>query len=297
MKNISVIVDRGNDAESMLSAMLNSELKSKDFPHPVKSGNIGTQASKIKEPRAVFLMNNGASESLIVKIYCIQDFIDSNKSAVSNSREQLRVLPDMIQNSTDLVIAVGTATNPDEPSSDGSIVIGGNFFIYDAHAGNSKGYPAHPGFGQMLPCNVNAGIFNLIDKDFKKQVEPKFLQAPGNSAKPATCKASCIYAAVSTVNIAGHSDYNRAGYDAIAHFKQMGSMLPVKSLETTHGLIKLSTEKPVLFVSAITHRPEYFDAEGAAPQNHSRSFNTGIFMSHYLVALNEYFLSEGSVGI
>ncbi|MCH5719570.1 carbohydrate-binding domain-containing protein [Niabella hibiscisoli] len=299
MKNISIIVNSSREAAPMLHAMLSSKLKPKEFPSPLKLYSPRNEFTKMKEPRAVFLMNNGARESVVVKVYCIQDFmypraaIESFKLASSNSQEKYRVLPHLIKSDPDLVITAGTAAGPDAISLNGSIIIGGNFFIHDGQAGNSQGHLTHPDFGQLLACNVNAGVFNLVDKDFKSKVAPKFLQAPLNAAKPAICKASCLYSAISTVNVTDDAEDAWIASDPLAHFKQIESTLPANSVETTHGLIKLCTDKPILFVSAITNRLGCFKEEVTPAQNYVASFNAGIFMSQFIVSLNEYFLKGG----
>lgn len=42
-------------------------------------------------------------------------------------------------------------------------------------------------------------------------------------------------------------------------FKSVEPHFPIGSLETTHGVIRLSSDKPAIFVSAITDREGNFD--------------------------------------
>jgi hypothetical protein len=249
-------------------------------------------------PRAVFILKDGTSQTLEVKVWCIQDLMYYNippnpaKQSSSSSEEKYRVLPPVIQkDNPDLVIAVGTAGYPSTTSYNGSVVIGGNFFIHNGHPGNPKSDLQHNDIGKVLPTNVNSKIFDLVNKDFKNQVEPKFIRTPRNPAEPAVCIASKVYTAISSINVTDYSEYNWVDHEAIEHFRSIENKLPFNSLETTHGIIKLSTDKPIIFISAITDRLGYFDSEVNAIQNYVSSFNAGIVAGQLLISVNEFVIA------
>ena len=187
-----------------------------------------------------------------------------------------------------MVIALGTAGYPSATSYNGSVIIGGNFFIHNGHPGNPKSDLKHVDIGKLLLSNVNPKVFDLVNKDFKNQVEPKFINTPRNPATPAVCMASKVYTAISSVNVTDYSEYNWVDHEAVDHYQAVEKRLPFNSLETTHGVIKLSTPKPILFISAITDRLGFFDSEVNASQNYVSSFNAGIVAAQLLINLNDF---------
>lgn len=293
MKTISIIVNKNWETEPFLNSLLSSELRPTNFPFPITLNSPKDGNNKMDVPRAVIKLS-----AFEVKIWCIQDLMYYNvpqdptkpKQSSSSSEEKYRVLPPIIQaDNPDLVIAVGTAGYPSTTSFNGSVVIGGNFFIYDGHPNNPQSNLQHQNIGKVLTSNVNSKIFELITKDFKNQVEPKFIRTPRNPAEPTVCIASKVYTAISSINVTDYSEYNWVDHEAVEQFKSIEGKLPFNSLETTHGVIKLSSnDKPIIFISAITDRLGYFDSEVNPTQNYVSSFNAGIVTGQLLVSLNDF---------
>jgi hypothetical protein len=298
MKTISIIVNKNWETEPFLNSLLNSELRPSKLPFPSILNSPKDANNKMNIPRAVIKFTDGTTETLEVKIWCIQDLMylnippDPTRQSSSSSEEKYRVLPPIIlADNPDLVIAVGTAGYPSETSYNGSVVIGGNFYIHNGHTGNPKSNLQHPDIGKLLTTNVNSKIFDLVNKDFKNQVEPKFLKTPRNPAEPGVCIASKVYTAISSINVTDYSEYNWVDHEAIGNFRSIENKLPFNSLETTHGVIKLSTDKPIIFISAITDRLGYFDIEVNATQNYVPSFNAGIVVGQLLTSLNDFVIA------
>lgn len=295
MKTISVVVNKNWETEPFLHSLLNSELRPGKLPFPSVLNSPKDGNNKMDIPRAVFKLTDGTVQTLEVKVWCIQDLMyynippDPAKQSSSSSEEKYRVLPPVIlKDNPDLVIAVGTAGYPSTTSYNGSVVIGGNFFVHNGHPSNPKSDLQHTDIGKVLTTNVNSKIFDLVNKDFKNQVEPKFIRTPRNPAEPAVCIASKVYTAISSINVTDYSEYNWVDHQAIEHFRSIENKLPFNSLETTHGVIKLSTDKPIIFISAITDRLGYFDSEVNATQNYVPSFNAGIVAGQLLISINEF---------
>jgi hypothetical protein len=106
-----------------------------------------------------------------------------------------------------------------------------------------------------------------------------------------TCLASPYYAAVGVINITDYSQYAAADLEALDcfHNKIAPSEAEAVSIETTHGIVRLSTEKPTLFVSPITDRLGSFADDVTDTQNYIAAFNAGIAVGEMLVILNEHF--------
>jgi len=304
MKTISIIVNKIWEVEPVLNAMLSSGLRPSGLPSPKVLNSPKDGNNKTDIPREVFTLPEKTDPVLQVKIWCIQDLmkndsqVDPSKNSSSSSEEKFGVLPDIMQSDNpDLVIAVGTAGYPSETSLNGSVVIGSNFFIHDGHPGNPESNLKHPDFGKVLLSNINPGVFKLISKEFENQVEPKFIKTPRNPAEYPVCIASDVYTAISSVNVTDYAEYNWVDHEAIEHYQKVEKRLPFKSLETTHGVIKLRTDKPIIFVSAITDRIGYFDTEVTATQNYVSSFNAGIVLGQLIVSLYYYLLDGGKFHI
>ena len=298
MKTVSIIVNKNWETEPFLNSLFNSEIRPSKLPFPQILNSPKDGNNKMNIPRAIIKFTDCNTQTLEAKIWCIQDLMyfdvpsDPARQSSSSSEEKYRVLTPIIQgDNPDLIIAIGTAGYPSETSYNGSVVIGGNFFIHNGHPGNIKSDLKHDDIGKILDSNVNSRIFELINKDFKNQTEPKFVRTPRNPAKKAVCIASKVYTSISSINVTDYSEYNWVDQEAIEHFKNLGNKLPFNSLETTHGVIKLICDKPIIFISAITDRLGYFDSEVNATQNYVSSFNAGIVTGQLLISLNDFIIS------
>lgn len=299
MKTISVIVNKNWETEPFLHSFISAELRPGKLPFPEILNSPKDGNNQMNIPRAVFKLTDGTKQTLEVKVWCIQDlmYYGVPKKSSSSSEEKYRVLPPVIaSDNPDLIIAVGTASYPSATSFNGCVVIGGNFFIHDGHPGNPDSNLRHADIGKVLPSNVNSKVFDLVNKEFKNQVEPKFIKTPRNPAETAVCIASKVYTAISSINVTDYSEYNWVDYEAIEHFKSVENKLPVNSIETTHGVIKLSSNKPTIFISAITDRLGCFDSEVNATQNYVPSFNAGIVAGQLLISLNDFVIGGNDFG-
>jgi hypothetical protein len=300
MNKILILINKNWEAEPFLNALTNSEIRplKLTFPQTINTPKDGN--NKMDMPRAILNFSDNGATVLQFSVWCIQDLMylnippDPKIQSSSSSEEKYKVLFPLIQaENPDLVIAVGTAGYPSNTSFNGSVVIGGNFFVHNGHTNNPKSNLNHPDIGKILFSNVNDKLFDLINKEFKNLTEPKFIKTPRNPAQQSVCMASKVYTAISSINVTDYSEYNWVDLEAIEHYKQTEKRLPYNSLETTHGVIKFSTAKPIIFVSGITDRSEYFHSEVTATQNYVSSFNTGIVLGQLFCSLND-FVSQGN---
>ena len=133
-----------------------------------------------------------------------------------------------------------------------------------------------------MPQNVNPELFQIFNSSFKLNTEPKFLKTPNNPINRSTCLASQYYTALSTVNIIDYGEYAWADNETVAVFRNVEKKLPIGSLETTHGVIRLSSDIPMFFISAITDKEGNFDMEVTSGQNYTAAFNSGIILGQFL---------------
>jgi hypothetical protein len=295
MRNISIVVNKNWEVEPILAGLANGQFRPAELPFPLViqsnlSENFRVSASPVnadKNARAIIVLNDGTTDSLTVKIWCIQDFMDP-KASSSSSEEKERVLrPLLAAEATELIIAMGTAGYIADNSYAGCVVFGGRFFVHDGDANNNKSHMVNASFEKSLPINVNANVFNVINAGFKSKIEAKLLPPPSNPCIHMTCLASQYYTAVGSVNVTDYGKYAWVDAEAVAAFRQVEQKFPVGSLETTHGVIRLCSEKPTIFISAITDREGNFDMEVNAGQNYVCSFNAGIVLGQFLVDLNK----------
>lgn len=294
MRHISIVVNKNWEVEPILAGLANGQFRPAELPFPLiiqsnLSENFRVSASPVnadENARAIIVLKDGTANSLTVKIWCIQDFMDP-KASSSSSEEKERVLkPLLTAEAPELVIAMGTAGYISDNSYAGCVVFGGRFFVHDGDPNNSKSHMVNSNFEKSLPINVNANVFNVISPGFKSKVEAKLLSPPYNPCIHRTCLASQYYTAVGSVNVTDYGKYAWVDAAAVAAFRQVEPNFPVGSLETTHGVIRLCSEKPTIFISAITDREGNFDMEVNAGQNYVCAFNAGIVLGQFLADLN-----------
>jgi hypothetical protein len=90
------------------------------------------------------------------------------------------------------------------------------------------------------------------------------------------------------VNVTNYDDYAWADREAVEAMRRVDSRNPVGSVETTHGLIRLQSSAPSLFISAITDREGRFNAEvgsRAYAQNFACAHNAGVTLAWLLPLL------------
>lgn len=288
MKSVAIIVNKNWEAEPMLAGMVSNEFRASSLPFPEVMIPLQDKKYTATQPRTVFRFRDSNQQvQLEVKVWCIQDLMDKSKNS-SSSEEKYRVLLQLFKSETpDLIIAAGTAGYISESSYAGSVVVGGRFFVHNGNTNNDDSKLDLPDFETLLPYNINKMVFGIFNQSFKQKTEVKFLKVPNNPAQRATVLASQYYTAVGSVNVTDYSEYAWVDAEAVSAFRSVEQKFPIGSLETTHGVIRLSSNYPCMFVSAITDREGHFDMEVTAGQNYVASFNAGIILGQFIADLNE----------
>ena len=291
-KNITVIVNKSWETEPLLNAMTNLALTAKAplvshlLPFPSVFNSPKDLKAKTNDKRtsvrARFQLSS-ASSCLNVSVWCIEDLMDPSKNA-SSSEEKFRVLPAALVDRPDLVISVSTANCPYDTSINGSVLIGANSFLYNGCPGNPQSNLKPKSVNKLLSSNVNAKMFALIDKTFNAVVTSDFLIPPHSPANPFVCLASDAISVVSSINVTDYRMYTQVDKAARKEFNLVVKKDP-DTIETTHGVVKISTKAPIIFISPVTDRFGHFADDVSSVQNYVAAFNGGVVLRELLWSL------------
>lgn len=299
---IEVVVNKSWEFEPFFNAMTNKKLKPEGFPLPDVVNNP-EQAQVMYEPRAVY---NGFKNFTVV-LRCIENMMDPEKNP-SCSEAKMEYMPDIIAGDNPaMVISVSTAeSTPDtQPGGDesvnGSVYIGGNFFMFDARQYN----PEQPSPSQLevIPWqndSVPTGIYKMVDAQFQSTVIPKFIPSAFSRAGDMYCIADKTFVSIGVVNIVDYAGYSQGDPAAVndynLNYAAKTGCIPA-SIETTHGIVKMAVNKampgmyiPTLFVSPITDRYEHFDddVDKNGVQNYVTAFNAGIVVAELIKRIDDF---------
>lgn len=280
MKKVVVIANKNWEVEPLLNAVLNKKFRPSEIGLPTELNHpreIAKNEEIIIKPRAIYDVNGNS-----VEIWCIQDLMDLMKSS-SSSAEKIRILPQIFQSNPDGIIAFGTAGFPGETSYNGSVVIGSHVYLHNPVGNTNPQSPwSDPQFqGKLLTSGINKDFFSPkgLDQNFRNSVESRFITPPNNPGRKKIVNAALNYLALGIVNITNYDDYAWADHEGAKAIEAAAIKSPISSIETTHGLIRIQSEKPFIFVSGITDRLGYFNMEvnpNEQAQNYVAAFNAGI---------------------
>lgn len=261
------------------------------FPHypaspgPKPTPGMSQSEDPIVKPRMTCEIAGAA-----VEVWCIEELMNPSQHS-SSSAEKARVLPSAFASgqSADLIIAFGTAGSRPGIHANGSVVVGRRVFIHDPLATN-------PGPNHWVPPVSDAVVDSLLDAQilyrltdtWRASAEVRFIYPPVEAADPMLVLIGNGFISLGVVNITSYDDYSWADSAAVASFERAGVDGQIGSIETTHGVIRSSSECPFLFVSGITDTEGLFDFQvtpRAYAQNTAAAHNAGITVAWLLPAL------------
>lgn len=320
-KRVLIIANKNWEATALTNVLLDAKACPDMFPWPVKlthplPPHIESTSSKPK-PRAVFHFqerSHGKTHDVQVEVWCIQDAMNPSVSS-SSTKEKDEVLAVMYfggkvevdtDKDPDFVVAFGTAGFPGETSYNGCVFVGANTFIHDPFKDDltNDGYWHDEQTGGLIrPSSLSAELFNpscrIFDDSLKAQVESRFLAPPMNPARKQILIAAANYTSVGVVNITNYDDYAWADEETLHAFKEAcqehRERPPIGSVETTHGVIRLQSETPFIFISGITDRIGHFNMEvGPRPyaQNFACAHNAGVVAAWLIPRIVSYLMVE-----
>ncbi|MCF6407318.1 hypothetical protein L3C95_30770 [Chitinophaga filiformis] len=294
MKRIVLIGNKSWEVEPILNALLNVRMRPQELKDPTLLNYPWTFAQGTAKPRAVW----DSYEQITIELWCVQDIMDP-KWNPSSSQGKHESLPKILQyrpEKPDLVVALGTAAlGLNGGNNNGCVVFGSNIFIHNYHPNgeNPQSQWDDPAdFEKVLNSAVNANIFNRLDDATIKLIEQRLLKPYLNPSDNIGVMSDKDYIGVSVVNITNYADYEYSDESGLKALADTGNKLPVGSVETTHGVIRLMCDAPFLFISGITDRVGYFadDVDGTdgngniktEAQNFTAAFNIGVCLSHLI---------------
>lgn len=227
-----------------------------------------------------------------VVVRCIQDLMDPDKGK-SNSEEKYRVLPGFISaEKPDLVISVSTAESTPEGKNNlnGCVVFGGQYFMFDAKNFDPSSQSSLTVPERMRICAYDKKLFDILDDDLCKRAGAKFKKPEYHPADVMRIEASPDFACVGVVNVEDYKAYEEADPAAYKAYPKNHAENPPMSIETTHGIVRMSTPKEVsvIFVSPIVDRYKSFAEDVKGEQNEYCSYNAGVAVAEYIKQINEH---------
>jgi hypothetical protein len=296
MKRIVLIGNKSWEVEPILNALLNVRIRPVALPNPTHLNYPWTFAQGTAKPRAVW----DSFRQTTIELWCIQDIMDA-KWNPSSSQGKHECLPKILAyrpEKPDIVVALGTAAlGLNGGNNNGCVVLGSNIFIHNYHPDGQNPEsiwddPAH--FEKVLHSTVNPDLFQL-DTNTIQAIEQRLLKPYLNPSANISVLSDKDNIGVSVVNITNYADYANSDESGLQKLADTGNTLPVGSVETTHGVIRLLCDAPFFFISGITDRVGHFaddvngkDANGnvkTEAQNFTAAFNIGVCLSYVIPEL------------
>ena len=300
-KRVLVIANKWWECDPIMHVLLNdgarpaSALGWPDLPgHPRRRPDQGERPSGARSPlcRAVFTQSKTK-----VEVWCISDLLehlpDENRFQ-SSAERKLERLPEIFAGTpADFVVAIGTAAFPGDASENGSVVVGTRIFMHDAHSNRMNPDSEWRGgpFDEILASSLERSAFVEITSLDPCAISC-FLVPPLNSAMKGSLLAEHNYVDLGTVNVTEVKEYAQADRATLDAYLMKYEREDAKSLETTHGLIRVQSEAPFVFISGIANRMGRFD-DDVKPrlyaQNTTAAHNAGIVLAHMIPKINNLF--------
>jgi hypothetical protein len=293
-KRVVVIVNKKWEYHAVICVLINDSARPSvsNFPEPVYN-----LKKRLSDPRAVIEFTNSVCE-----IWCISDLLEKySKEFQSSSQRKMEELNSVYQFSSkipDLVIAVGTAASfPSNLSLNGSVIVGTKTFLTQCHPNNENKFSnwEKGPFNQLIHSPLNENDFNIITsiETTPHSATKNFLVPPNNPDKMGgRLLANYENVALSMVNVTDYSEYDEMDRKTITAFKKKYKSSLYHSLETTHGLIRISAgvSTPFIFISGIVDRAGHYNQDvkpKSYSQNTTGSHNAGVVLTWMLPLIDE----------
>jgi hypothetical protein len=300
MKRVIVVVNKWWECDPVLFVLLNNNARPNGFPWPSVIGSPRQRPdqnhlpveNRNPLPRAIFHFPRSS-----VELWCISDLLEhlpDKASFQSSSEQKCHVLPRVFAygEHPDLVIAVGTAGLPtDQVTENGNVAVGTKAFLHNAHPNGSNkdsNWSVGP-FDSVIPSALAPETFSAIAKIDWASVANRFLPVPYTQAVSNRSWAHYDNVALACVNVTDYSEYAATDKQTAECFHSRLPREKAASLETTHGLIRVQSDAPFLFLSGITDRLGHFDQE-VNPRSHSQNtaaaHNAGVALAWTLPSVD-----------
>ena len=225
--------------------------------------------------------------SVEVDVWCLQALMDPRVNG-SLTSEKARVLPRVFEWETraKLVIAFGTAADPQQSKRNGTTAVGSSVFVHNPYAGKpepaDQWNPPHPDTVVESPA---AALIADAGTGWHAQVTTRTLVPPNDGAPRPDVVVDPAQVSVGVVNVTDYKDYDWTDQEALDRFAAVAPGAPAGSLETTHGVIRAASDVPFLYVSGYTNGVGLYQQQTAAnpySQNFVAAHNAGVSLAWLL---------------
>ncbi len=298
-KKIVIVANKSWEADPLINVLLHEKVRNKEYFQNFKFPGYPRLLNLISKPdpdlnatpRITFdcIFPNIISN---IEVWCLQDLMNQAVSS-SSTVEKWRVLPKIFKDKKepDLVIAFGTAGIFNLGNRNGSVVVGSKVFIHNPYEGSSDDPPPQIWSDKRLNTLISSPKsidFRKIPNDFRFKAESRFFLSTIEPSIPPVIMIGHGFNSLGIVNVLNYDHYFWADKRAIEAFRKAGHKGVIGSIESTHGLIRLQTESPFLFVSGIVDEDGKFDAQ-VTPKEYSQNFvgahNAGLVLCYLLEAV------------
>jgi len=304
---VLVIANKWWECDPLLNVLLNDNARPASalgwprplhFPLPRPDQNHLPKENPDPKPRAVFHLSN-----ISVEVWCISDLLEhlpdvpsDNGKYQSSSEQKMKYLPRIFDGKRpDFVVAFGTAAYPSTTSENGSVVVGSRVFLHNGHPSsdpNPNSQWQKGPFDEIIESDITDDVFNrltVIETSPTPSVIGRFIVPPLNPVLNAKLLARHDYVALSEINVTDYTEYTVKDTETVSAFSKTNNISLASSLETTHGLIRVSSDAPFVFVSGITDPVGFFGTEvnpRSYAQNTVAAHNAGIVVAWMLPQLD-----------
>lgn len=241
------------------------------------------------------------AKKILVEVWCISDLMNVPPAHESSVEEKMRILPIIFnrEKTPHLIIAFGTAAYPHKISRNGCVFLGTNTFVFNPFPRSDGSINPESNWGEKSqdrgiistsPQNILhvSKVFDKLNrKEIKEDIEKKLLVSPLKPVKPKFF-ANINNLSIGVVNITKPEDYSWADPETFKKAKKLINKKHISSMETTHGIIRISSEHfqiPFIWISGIANRMGYYHRD-VKPREYNQNFvavhNAGITTLHLL---------------
>lgn len=218
-----------------------------------------------------------------VEVWCLEELMNPAEN-LSSALEKARVLPAAIEYgpTPNLVIAFGTAGSRPGIHINGCVVVGRRVYIHDAFEAKVDriGMWTPLKADMVVESGLPVGAIQGISSESKHAAEARFLSPPVAPANPLRMMVGNGFISVGHVNTINYDDYAWSPVHAVDSFNDNASKSgEVGCIESTHGIIRLISDAPFLYVSGIAAHVGMFNfhvTPRVYAQNTVAAHNAGI---------------------
>ena len=297
LSKIVVLANKWWEATALVSVLEHTRDIKQKFsasPSALVTERLLSPREYAQSPRIV-----GELSGIRLEVRCIEDLVGRDHEGSSSYHKQ-QVLCEAAgcgEFEGALVVAFGTCASP-LPQCAGNVVVGSDVFVFDARESSESDEYAELGEYVESVVTSELGRKILDSSDIQATwtgIPIRFVVPPNSSSNKPTVIADLHQVALSVVNVLDNRSYHK--YDPLALERFTSKALPgeIRSVETTHGLIRLCIDQPFLFVSGVTNQLGRFEEEFSSaqyPQAFAASHNAAVTLSWLFPSLCRYLQNE-----